>query len=898
MQVLLMFAGTTIANVLRISMSVAIVSMRKKGSTDYNFPEYNWDNRTSNLILSSFSWGYVITQIPGGYLSRRWSAGKIVSVGMLVSSVTSLLIPILSEYGPVSVMCCRMVMGLCQGPLMPCNFVMLSRWAPPAEKTRLSSLVTNATSFGTLIALLMSGYLAASRFGWPGIFKVCGTAGIAWSLLFYCTCADYPSEHPFIGSEELKYITDAIGRPNRHPKEKEPPIPWTAILSSAPLMSSFLAGWGTAWSFNIFLSQLPAYMSYVLKFNIAQSGMLSALPYLVKWLLCFPLSYLVDYAIGKGVPTVIVRKISSCMGSWIPAFALLVLCVSKTDNTTIILAIIIVAVGISSANECGHTINCMDLTNNANLIGPLMSINNCVGSCLGFIVPYICGIIITDESDQSQWFIIFYITAGVCFYSVLIFVIFGKAELQPWNDSVLDQKKTFDVTDAWGWRHVQAFLMFMGITVAYGLRISMSVAIVAMRNKASANPCFPEYDWDSWTTNLILSSFFWGYAITQLPGGYFAQMWSAGKLVAGGVLLSSIINMFTPTLAEYGSWPVILSRVAMGLCQGPLIPGNYSLLSRWVPPMERARLGSFVLNAVQFGTMISLPISGALAASRYGWPSIFYVFGAIGIAWSLLFYCTCADYPSEHPRIGSKELEYISESIGSLNKLTDDKEMYIPWKAILTSVPLWSAIVANVGSSWGFYTFFTQLPAYMEYILKFNISQSGMVSALPYLANWLLCFSFSYLSDFALQKGTPMVIVRKISSCIGSCLPALALILLCLTKTTDTVIILAMITVSVGLTSAACSGPPLTPIDLAPNFSGPIMAMDNCIENCLCLFAPYVCGIIIQDETDQDQWFIIFYITAGVYFLSNMIFVLFGEAAVQPWNNPATIDHQQSIKSP
>ncbi|KAJ8684849.1 hypothetical protein QAD02_020642 [Eretmocerus hayati] len=81
----------------------------------------------------------------------------------------------------------------------------------------------------------------------------------------------------------------------------------------------------------------------------------------------------------------------------------------------------------------------------------------------------------------------------------------------------------------WGWRHVQVFLMFAGVTIAYTVRISMSVTIVSMRNRASANSNSPEYDWDNRTSNSILSSFFWGYVITQIPGGYLSRRWSAGK---------------------------------------------------------------------------------------------------------------------------------------------------------------------------------------------------------------------------------------------------------------------------------------------------------------------------------------------------------------------------------
>lgn len=67
------------------------------------------------------------------------------------------------------------------------------------------------------------------------------------------------------------------------------------------------------------------------------------------------------------------------------------------------------------------------------------------------------------------------------------------------------------------------------------------------------------------------------------------------------------------------------------------------------------------------GTIVGMFISGLLAGSRFGWPSIFYFFGVIGIIWSILFYWLGADYPSDHTKIGSKEVNYINASLNSLN---------------------------------------------------------------------------------------------------------------------------------------------------------------------------------------------------------------------------------------
>lgn len=69
------------------------------------------------------------------------------------------------------------------------------------------------------------------------------------------------------------------------------------------------------------------------------------------------------------------------------------------------------------------------------------------------------------------------------------------------------------------------------------------------------------------------------------------------------------------------------------------------------------------LTGAQFGTVISMPLSGLLAASDLKWPSIFYVFGAIGAVWSVAFLIICHEDPEKHPRIDAEEKKYILSSL-------------------------------------------------------------------------------------------------------------------------------------------------------------------------------------------------------------------------------------------
>jgi MFS transporter, ACS family, solute carrier family 17 (sodium-dependent inorganic phosphate cotransporter), member 5 len=68
-------------------------------------------------------------------------------------------------------------------------------------------------------------------------------------------------------------------------------------------------------------------------------------------------------------------------------------------------------------------------------------------------------------------------------------------------------------TEGFGFRHVQVVLIFLCLTITYAERVNMSVAIVAMTDKNSTNPDFPEYQWNEREKSLILSSFFWGYVV-------------------------------------------------------------------------------------------------------------------------------------------------------------------------------------------------------------------------------------------------------------------------------------------------------------------------------------------------------------------------------------------------
>ena len=89
--------------------------------------------------------------------------------------------------------------------------------------------------------------------------------------------------------------------------------------------------------------------------------------------------------------------------------------------------------------------------------------------------------------------------------------------------------------------------------------------------------------------------------------------------------------------------------------------GN-AMMSKWVPLNERSKFVTLIASGAQFGTVISLPISGVMAAD-INWQSVFYFFGALGCVWFIFWAFFIFSTPQTHPRISREELHYIESNI-------------------------------------------------------------------------------------------------------------------------------------------------------------------------------------------------------------------------------------------
>lgn len=448
-------------------------------------------------------------------------------------------------------------------------------------------------------------------------------------------------------------------------------------------------------------------------------------------------------------------------------------------------------------------------------------------------------------------------------------------------------------------RYTLALLSCYGSFVVYSLRVNLSVAMVDMLNRthqsgdnqsgsvcpAHADPARPKhnhtanvYDWDSETQGWILGSFFYGYILTQVPGGYLAGRFGPKWLMGLGILGTVIFTLLTPAAADLGAGYLIGLRVLEGIGEGVTFPAMYTMWAAWAPPLERSRLLTITYIGAQLGTVVCLPLSGEICF-YLGWPYVFYIFGAVGLVWFVLWAFFVFDSPNTHPRISERERLYITSSLK--NELSTAVE-HIPWCSIVSSVPLWAIVVAHFSYNWTFYTLLTLLPTYMKDILGFSIQQNGFLSALPYLGCGVLAVLSGQVADYLRETCLiRTVVVRKCFSLIGMIGPALFLVAAGYTGC-DYFLAITFLTISSSLGGVSASGFNINHLDIAPSYAGILLGITNTFATIPGMVGPVIARSLTQHNT-IEEWQTVFYIAASINLFGSLFYTVFGRGTVQPW---------------
>ncbi|XP_036907301.1 sodium-dependent phosphate transport protein 3-like isoform X2 [Sturnira hondurensis] len=386
---------------------------------------FEWSPETQGLIFSSISYGVILTLVPSGYLAGIFGAKQMLGAGLLISSLLTLLTPWAADRGVTVLVVVRTIQGVAQGMAWTGQFTIWAKWAPPLERSKLTSIAGSGAACGSFIILCVGG-LISQTLGWPFIFYIFGGIGCVCCLLWFMVIYDDPVHHPCISVREKDHIVSSLAQ---QPTSCRRSVPIKAMVRCLPLWAIFMGFFSHFWLCTIIIMYLPTYIHSVLHVNIRQSGVLSSLPFVAASMCTILGGQLADFLLSRNLLRLVtVRKLFSSLGLLLPSLCAVALpFVASSYVTTIVLLILIP--GTSNLCDSGFIINSLDVA--PRYASFLMGVSRGFGHVAGIISSTTTGFLISQDS-VSGWRSVFFLSAGVNMLGLLFYLAFGQAEIQDW----------------------------------------------------------------------------------------------------------------------------------------------------------------------------------------------------------------------------------------------------------------------------------------------------------------------------------------------------------------------------------------------------------------------------------------------------------------------------------
>uniref|UniRef100_A0A1B0DPH8 Major facilitator superfamily (MFS) profile domain-containing protein n=1 Tax=Phlebotomus papatasi TaxID=29031 RepID=A0A1B0DPH8_PHLPP len=232
--------------------------------------------------------------------------------------------------------------------------------------------------------------------------------------------------------------------------------------------------------------------------------------------------------------------------------------------------------------------------------------------------------------------------------------------------------------------------------------------------------------------------------------------------------------------------------------------------------------------------------------------------------------------------LSPEEKDYIEKALGTSVSKEKPKP---PIRQILTSIPFIALVILHFSNLWGLFFLMTAAPKFMNVVLNFNLSQSGFLSALPYLARLTCGILFGYIGDFVRnRKWLSVTNIRKVFTIFSHILPGLFLALLCFI--TEPYACVAVITASLGFNGAVSITNLQNSHDLAPNFAGLLYGIMNFVGTTPGFISPIIVSYFTEDGNTMAEWSNVFIVGCVIYVLPALIYMMLGSGETQPWNEP------------
>ncbi|NUO85874.1 MAG: MFS transporter [Cupriavidus sp.] len=294
-------------------------------------------------------------------------------------------------------------------------------------------------------------------------------------------------------------------------------------------------------------------------------------------------------------------------------------------------------------------------------------------------------------------------------------------------------------------------MMLFLIAINYIDRASLSVAMPLIAKEFDMSPAMQ---------GLILSSFFWTYALMQVPGGMLADKYKPRIVIACATVfwgIAQAVAAFTTSATS-----LLLTRLGLGAAEAPIYPAGGKLNAIWMTQNERGRGATLLDGGAPLGAALGAIIITWLIASLGSWRLAFIVAGVGTVLAGVLAWYYVRNSPREHRGVNELEARYIEEAQANEHRaepanLSGRSLDFFKYRSV------WCMAIGWMCFNTVFYGLLTWMPNYLNKVHGFDIKQMGGASFIIFFSGFVGELIGGWIADkWKEAGGRPNVVMRTL----------------------------------------------------------------------------------------------------------------------------------------
>lgn len=393
-------------------------------------------------------------------------------------------------------------------------------------------------------------------------------------------------------------------------------------------------------------------------------------------------------------------------------------------------------------------------------------------------------------------------------------------------------------------------MLCLAATIAYVQRSGIAVAAGAIQQ---------DLDLDKVRFGTVMSAWSLGYALMQIPSGWFADRLGSRRALTLFALLWSVATGLTGLATSYAS--LVALWTLMGCAQAGIFPCSTKAISRWFSTERRASATGMLGSSMGLGGALAPALTGLLL-TVIAWRSAFFLYALPGIVWAILFYRLTRESPPADETVDAPPAETPGAVEDAAPRRLDYGTAPEPpvWSRLLGSQSMWLLCAQQFLRAAAMIFFATWFPTFLREARGATLVQSGFLTTLAGAGAVLGALLGGFASDKVLAVTGSRRLSRQGIAVAG--MTACAALIVCAYFVANTTLAVAVISAGAFCgTFGGVSGYTVA-MDLGGRRVATVFSVMNMCGNFGAALFPLVIGWLVQRT---GNWDLVLFIFAGIF---------------------------------